>query len=565
MARARIITRFPEQSHDLAENLRSRGFEVQTESPGKISPQPADLEITIEECDAEEALQRATSVQDACAFVMPGAITGGVQPITAIPFIPQMNIEKSETVGSEARAAEIENLPRHSLGMEAPRAEAAEFGATPISDLESPPQVNEDARAMISEPERATAEPQPIFLEEQPENQQPEMISASASEPVFQRTEADSRAVETELISAESQMGEAAVSAAGEIPDALRDAEPVFAESRDVQEAQLSQLRTEDLQPTPAVEEPQAPLHAANDLKTQTQSVRMEDAGSHAFPSEEVVALSTHRPSSEQSPGPGSPESVELAAESIAQVSIPSSGSELLSGKEVAAQNSMREKEPSSKSRPVSDWPIWQPISAEEKAREIMGPAEQQQPIYDARTSAPFAPPLQRQAVPRSTMRRVRNSRLLRHPIFTNERMFWRTATFAGVIAIGLLLGMSAHRLSPLPASLQQCLGDLQPSETKPAAIVPAELKPVTRTSRPGSRATRLPKLSAEITPPPTAAGKVNLASSKQPVMRSASDSSENDTDIAQDTVVRYGSRSGSSAVAPSQQKPSVKRNSDLN
>src|SRR5437899_9746144 len=468
MARARIITRFPEQSHDLAENLRSRGFEVQTESPGKISPQPADLEITIEECDAEEALQRATSVQDACAFVMPGAITGGVQPITAIPFIPQMNIEKSETVGSEARAAEIENLPRHSFGMEAPRAEAAEFGATPISDLESPPQVNEDARAMISEPERATAEPQPIFLEEQPENQQPEMVSASASETVFPQTEADSRPPEPELISAESQLGEGAVSAAGEISDAPRDAEPVLAVSGYVQEAQVSELRAEDLQATPAVEEPQAPLHAANDLKTQTQSVRMEDAGSHAFPSEEVVALSTHRPSSEESPGPSFPESVELAAESIAQVSIPSSGSELLSEEEVASQHSMREEEPSSKSRPVSDWPIWQPISAEEKARETMGPAEKQQPIYHARTSAPFAPPLQRQAVPRSTMRRVRNPRLLRHPIFTNERMFWRTATFAGVVAIGLLLGMSAHRLSPLPASLQQGSGALQPSEPNP-------------------------------------------------------------------------------------------------
>ena len=560
MARARIITRFPEQSHDLAENLRSRGFEVQTESPGKISPQPADLEITIEECDAEEALQRATSVQDACAFVMPGAITGGVQPITAIPFIPQMNIEKSETVGSEARAAEIENLPRHSFGMEAPRAEAAEFGATPISDLESPPQVNEDARAMISEPERATAEPQPIFLEEQPENQQPEMVSASASETVFPQTEADSRPPEPELISAESQLGEGAVSAAGEISDAPRDAEPVFAESRDAQQVQLSELRTEDPQATSAVEEPQVFLSGPDDLEMQTQTVEMEDAGSHPLLSEEA-----HDPSFEESPGPSFPESVELAAESIAQVSIPSSASELLSGEEVAAQQSMREKEPSSKSRPVSDWPIWQPISAEEKARQTMGPAEQQQPIYDARTSAPFAPPLQRQAVPRSTMRRVRNSRLLRHPIFTNERMFWRTATFAGVIAIGLLLGMSAHRLSPLPASLQQGSGDLQPSETKPAAIVPAELKPVTRQSRAGSRATRLPKLSAELTPPPTAASKVNLASSKQPVMRSASDSSENDTDIAQDTVVRYGSRSGSSAVAPSQQKPSVKRNSDLN
>src|SRR2546421_9587684 len=141
---------------------------------------------------------------------------------------------------------------------------------------------------MIFEPGARTAETQPVSMNQQPEDQQPEMISAAASEPVFQRTEADSRAVETELISAESQMGEAAVSAAGEIPDALRDAEPVFAESRDVQEAQVSELRTEDLQPTPAVEEPQAPLHAANDLEMQTQTVEMEDAGSHAFSSEEV-------------------------------------------------------------------------------------------------------------------------------------------------------------------------------------------------------------------------------------------------------------------------------------
>src|SRR6058998_2072822 len=561
MALARIITRFPEEAHELVESLRSRGFEVQTESPGKISPQPADLEITIEECDAEEALQRATSVQDACAFVMPGAITGGVQPITAIPFIPEMNIEESETVGSEARAVseQIESLPRRSFGMEAPRVEAAEFSATPTSDLESQPLINENARAMISEPEHAAAELQPVSLNQQSEEQQPQMISASASEPVFPQTEVDSRAVEPELISAESQLGEGAVSAAGEISDAPRDAEPVFAESRDAHQVQLSELRTEDPQATSAVEEPQVFLSGPDDLEMQTQTVEMEDAGSHPLLSEEA-----HDPSFEESPGPSFPESVELAAESIAQVSIPSSGSESLPGK-VVAQQSMREEEPSLESQPVSDWPIWQPISAEEKARETMGPAEQQQPIYDARTSAPFALPLQRQGVPRSTMRRVRNSRLLRHPIFTNERMFWRTATFAGVIAIGLLLGMSAHRLSPLPASLQQGSGDLQPSETKPAAIVPAELKPVTRQSRAGSRATRLPKLSAEITPPPTAASKVNLASSKQPVMRSASDSSENDTDIAQDIVVRYGSRSGSSAVAPSQQKPSVKRNSDLN
>src|SRR5207245_10829400 len=166
MALGRTSTRFPEQSHDLAENLRSRGFEVQTESPGKISPQPADLEITIEECDAEEALQRATSVQDACAFVMPGAITGGVQPITAIPFIPQANVEEKEAVGPEpcALSAEIENLPRHSFGMEFLRAGAAEFSATPTSDMESRLLIIENARAMISTPVHAANEQQPVFL-----------------------------------------------------------------------------------------------------------------------------------------------------------------------------------------------------------------------------------------------------------------------------------------------------------------------------------------------------------------------------------------------------------------
>jgi hypothetical protein len=559
MTLARIITRFPEEAHELVGNLRSRGFEVQTEAPGKTSPQPADLEITIEECDAEEeALQRATSVKDACAFVMPGAITGRVQPITAIPFIPQANVEEGQTVGSEARAlsAEIENLPRHSFGMEAARAEAAEFSATPIGDLESRILINEDARAMTSEHEHATAEPQSVSLNQQSEDRQPEMISASDPEPVFPQAEADSRAQEPELISVESQVGEAAVSAAGAIPDAARDAEPVFAESCEVHEVQVSELRTEDLQATPAIEEPQVLLLATNDLESQTESVRMEDAGSHPLPSEEV-----HVASSEQSPGQGSAEIVEGEAESIAQVSLQSSASQSLSGEEVAAQQSMREEEPSWESQPVSDWPIWQPISAETGARETVTPAEQAQPLYGARTSAPSTLPLPPQSLPHSAMRGVRRSRLLRHPIVNNERMFWRTATFAGVIAIGLLLGMSAHRLSPLPASLQQRSGDLQPSETKPAAIVPAELKPVTRPSRAGRRATRVPKLPAEITPP-TAAGKVNLASSKQSVIRAASDSGENDTDIAQDTVVR---RSGSSAAAASQQKPAVKRNSDLN
>src|SRR5437667_424900 len=204
---------------------------------------------------------------------------------------------------------------------------------------------------MISEPERAIAEPQPVSLNQQSEEQQPQMISVSASEPVFPQTEVDSRAVEPELISAESQLGEGA---AGEISDAPRDAEPVLAESGYVQEAQVSERRSEDLQATPAVEEAQVFLSGPDDLEMQTQTV-------------------------------------------------------------------------------------------------IMGPARVKQPSYDARSATRFAPALQGQGVQCSTMRSGGNSRLMRRPIFTYERMLSRIATFSGVIATGLLLGLSAHRLSPLP------------------------------------------------------------------------------------------------------------------
>src|SRR5207244_18475 len=224
--------------------------------------------------------------------------------------ITRLSRKSAVTRVRSANRIASENLPRHSFGMEFLRAGAAEFSATPTSDLESQPLINENARAMISEPEHAAAELQPVSLNQQSEELQPQMISASASEPVFPQTEVDSRAVEPELISAESQLGDVE---AGEISDAPRDAEPVLAESGYVQEAQVSELRAEDLQATPAVEEPQVFLSGPDDLEMQTQTVEMEDAGSHPLLSEEV-----HDPSFEQSPGPGSPESVELAAESIA-------------------------------------------------------------------------------------------------------------------------------------------------------------------------------------------------------------------------------------------------------
>jgi hypothetical protein len=533
---ARIITRFPEESQELAENLRSRGFEVQTESPGKTSAQPVDLEITIEECDAEEALQRATAVKDACAFVMPGAITGGLSPITAIPFIPQTGVEESEAVGPEARAtsAEVANLSRHGFPAERAHAEATQFGSTPISDLELQPSLNEDTGAMTFEPEHA-AEMQPISPE-----QRPEEISAAASEPVLSHAEAEARTPEPEVVSTLSQVEEGSLEAAEEFSDVSAGAEPVFAEGFQAEESHALELRADELQAE--IEEPEL-ASLSGDVQMRTEAV----GGQEVEPPEPVYA---------------SADTLELkdAGTEVAAASA----SESPADKQAAAQQVVFEQAPGMESQPLSDWPIWQPISAEEEARETPRPAELPQPVpWSTRSpNSPLALLGPQTGLPRYAVR----ARFVRHPILTNQKVFWGTATLASVVALALLLGVSAHRLSPLPASLQQRSVDPQPSQTRPAAIVPADLKTVTRQPRARSRATRATKPADSLTTPrATTASKVNLASSKQPVIRAATDSGENGTDIAQDTVVRYGNRSGSGAVAPLQQKPPVKRNSDLN
>ena len=161
--------------------------------------------------------------------------------------------------------------------------------------------------------------------------------------------------------------------------------------------------------------------------------------------------------------------------------------------------------------------------------------------------------------------RRVRKSGSVRHAVRASERVFWRTATLAGVAALVLLLAMSAHRFSPLPASLQERSADLTAPQAKPTTVAPVDLKPVTRQSRAENKGTRSSKPPNSVTAPPaTAVSKVNLVSSKQPIVSPTDNSGEKDTDIAEDTVVRYGNQSGLAASAPLQKKPVVKRNADL-
>jgi hypothetical protein len=59
MPLARIVTRSPEYAHRVAEELRARGYSVETVGPDDIPSSHAELEVTLEACSQAAALQRA--------------------------------------------------------------------------------------------------------------------------------------------------------------------------------------------------------------------------------------------------------------------------------------------------------------------------------------------------------------------------------------------------------------------------------------------------------------------------------------------------------------------------
>ncbi len=92
MPSARIKTLAVEDAHSLAEDLRTRGFVVEIVPRDKVSSDPVDLEVVLEECDPEAALNHAENIpdaQDLCVFVAPGALTEGQRPIQVIPLFSE--------------------------------------------------------------------------------------------------------------------------------------------------------------------------------------------------------------------------------------------------------------------------------------------------------------------------------------------------------------------------------------------------------------------------------------------------------------------------------------------
>jgi hypothetical protein len=106
MPLARIITRFPEHTSTLSQQLQLEGYSVEIASPGEIHAQPADLEIDFALCNPAEALQRASHRANelgADVVVASGVLELAMQAAE----VPEVHTQhETQEVPAEALAAE---------------------------------------------------------------------------------------------------------------------------------------------------------------------------------------------------------------------------------------------------------------------------------------------------------------------------------------------------------------------------------------------------------------------------------------------------------------------------
>src|SRR5262249_19920269 len=177
MPLARIVTGFSEEASTLAAELRARGFQVQTVSSGETSSEPADLEISLEECTLDEALAKAAlgpESEDVSVFIAPGAIIERARPIEVISLA-------SEPIAAPAL---VEAVHLQGQTETAPVEERVFDAATPTAPEEITPLQDEGT---APQPIFAIAQPSPATITDLP--RQPDL--SPAPEPVIALTQTD--------------------------------------------------------------------------------------------------------------------------------------------------------------------------------------------------------------------------------------------------------------------------------------------------------------------------------------------------------------------------------------
>jgi hypothetical protein len=109
MPLARITAPLPEYFDRLAQDLRARGFDVETASPGQYFPTAADLEITVRQCAPEDASKIAASTKkDMCVLMSPDARNTGIRSVEMIVLQPRADaVERARNFVTPAQIIEI--------------------------------------------------------------------------------------------------------------------------------------------------------------------------------------------------------------------------------------------------------------------------------------------------------------------------------------------------------------------------------------------------------------------------------------------------------------------------
>jgi hypothetical protein len=504
MPLARIVTWLAEDTDALAQNLRARGFEVVTKSPDEISSEPADLEITVEECASEEALTSASGIaraQDKCVFIAPGAITENPRPMPVIlpPLMPRAPELAYEPV-LPAESDEVEPLAAiHQLEDQAETLERIPvLEAEAVVDLSAavaPPELSDLQPETISEPDLVAplaeelAEPvaefaEPLAEEAVPLVEEEELVAHEHFASIESRTPIPEPALEMPM-AAEADSGEYLVTQ----PEAIVEVPAI------VQADPISLVETE------AISDVQLEIVAEAPAVVDVEEVWLAEI--------EAVSEIQPEPVVETSP--------------ILQADV-----------------SLIEAEP------ISDWPIWHPLAEVEIPADSPVPQSLvKEPIFAApltsraktvsRDQGPQVVPLMQNAVP--VRPNTYRQRILQKRVFQNDEVFWKTATVLAMVAVAaLLVGASANRFSPLPANLVQRSIEAQ----QPVPFEKAGIAPLAAHDRAGDRLVRT-----------------------KPRRPAAAGHPESDM-VAEDTVVRYNNKRPPSSHVQARKNAGVKQYSDL-
>jgi len=559
MPLARIVTRLAEDTDALAKDLRARGFEVVTKLPDEISSEPADLEITVEECAFEDALSSASAIaraQDKRVFIAPGAITESLRPVSVIPFVrePELSSDPVQEVESD------QSVQLASIQPSDNRSETQQ-----ISPIAAPEPVV-DLSAGVAQPE-VSALPETISGSHLAAPLSEQFVEPVAESGELWTKEEDLAAHEYSVESLPTPISEPGL----EAPLAESEFDP----------GEYSETRPEDVLEIPAIVEAEA--EAVSPTKPETMAEAPADIELEPVSLVEDQAIETQPEVIAEAPAV-----IELEAVSCSETRA---ASETLETNPVVLQEDVSLGKP----EPMSDWPIWHPLAEPETIAQnlplpkslVKEPGFAVPLTSRAKTvvkdQLPQVVPLMQNAVP--VRPNTYRQKILQQRFLQNDDTFWKTATVLAMVAVAaLLVGASANRFSPLPANVtQRSIEAQQPvpfekARTVPALPLDAKMGSAELPSTHGSDVVRLhPALAVEPAAPRIAPGSQDRANDRlvrvkprpsEPRPASARNHSAGQTDsdmVAEDTVVRYNKRpAGSHTQGQTQKNAGVKQYTDL-